>query len=201
VTSLFLGTAQGNNSLEAIGSRLKTTHPSAGTAHLLELAHGDGSLVTVGEQGTLAISEDAGTTWQIVDLGFDISDNLLDVAYGAGRYLVAAGSKGMLTALREDLTRWELTGVPDISSPASIEFLNGQFFAMGRGRIATSVDGLSWQELPSIPEGSFTDITYGAGLYVLVGSSGAIYSSSDLQTWFLEDSDLVDWEKNSHLYG
>ncbi len=193
--------ASGDGKLDSISSKLKNVHPSAGTAHLLEIAHGDGTLVTVGEQGMLAVSEDNGTTWKTIDLGLDVSDSLLDVAYGAGRYLIVAGGTSMLTAEVSDLTKWELTGVTDLSSPNSVDFLNGQFFVIDSNRMATSLDGIAWQQLASIPEGNFTDITYGAGVYVLVGNNGEIYTSSDLQTWFLEDADLDGWERNTNLFG
>lgn len=187
--------------LDQIETRLKNVNPSASTAHLTELAAGDGTMVTVGEQGTLAVSEDNGATWQTVDLGLGASDSLLDVAYGAGRYLIVGGSVSMLTAELNDLTTWELTGVPDLSSPNSVDFLNGQFVVIDGNQIATSTDGVSWQSLASIPEGSFSDITYAAGIYVLVGNDGLIYTSSDLETWFLEDADLDGWEKSTNLFG
>lgn len=187
--------------LANLGARMRVLSPTAGASHLDGLAYGEGFLVAVGERGTLAVSEDAGETWRRVAIGLNLDDSLADVAYGAGRFLVAASGHGLLSASAGALDEWDLSGIPNVDRPQSIDFIEGQFIALDGNTGATSVDGLGWQPLTGLPEGTFTDVAFGAGVYVLVGSNGIIYTSPDLVTWTLQDSDTADWEKGDSLFG
>lgn len=62
---------------------------------------------------------------------------------------------------------------------------NGTFVAIGPRTIATSTDGITWASI--IPEHIITlkDLAFGSNLFVAVGDSGKMLSSSDGKNWSL----------------
>jgi hypothetical protein len=69
-------------------------------------------------------------------------------------------------------------------------YANGQFVAVARGfayynkvaAVMTSPDGITWT-LRNVPNRVWTSITYGAGLFVVVGYGGVVMTSPDGATW------------------
>jgi hypothetical protein len=130
-----------------------------------------------------------------------------DVAYGDGRWIVAAwvtwnnpfspfGSP--LTVLHS----WTSTdGTNFLRSPALRSFYdfgpasqdkfrvrvqhgNGRFLLVsGEDRVRVSTDGLNWEAGPSIGNGPLVDLAFGGGRFVAVGAMGTALSSQNGLDW------------------
>ncbi len=138
-------------------------------------------LVT-GQGGTVVLSTD-GLTWTPVRPFTDGS--FYAIGWGHGRYLGVTGSYPDQNILwsSSDGIFWS-----PVSSPhptlGYMKYAGGFFFNMANGQIQSSTDGSLWTPLNlggSVI--SVTNITYGAGLYVVLADQGAIFTSTDTQTW------------------
>jgi len=78
----------------------------------------------------------------------------------------------------------------------SAKFLNGKFTILtsaypANGVVHLSADGITWETHPITIAGSLYDISYGNGVYVVTGTSGKIFISTDnCVTWI--DKSLAD---------
>lgn len=87
-----------------------------------------------------------------------------------------------------------------VDEPVFAEVVNSLFIIGGTGgMVATSPDGITWTtRTPAIGAGTVFGASYGAGLYVVVGSItgaftyGAIFTSPDLVTWTQRTSTTFD---------
>ena len=109
------------------------------------------------------------------------------IAYNGSNQYVAVGSSGVILT-SSDAQTW----VPRVSNIATnltgVQYVNGNYIALGQGgaigtRITTSSDGVTWTVASFVTTSSMFKVAYGASVYVLVGDSGFIRSSSDLVTW------------------
>jgi hypothetical protein len=65
-----------------------------------------------------------------------------------------------------------------------IKYANENFVAVtGKGRVLTSTDGSSWSVQTLNANTWLVSVTYGGGLWVVVGEGGIIYYSADLKSW------------------
>lgn len=103
----------------------------------------------------------------------------------------AAGA--VVSGLTKIVNKWYPLYNRDVST-GQVRWVNGKAWRFGSGAgVMTSADGLVWETVVPAPElgipGNigFTDIAYGAGLYVMVGglfnSTALIVTSSDGVTW------------------
>ena len=78
-----------------------------------------------------------------------------------------------------------------VQSPAGLTddiwcatFADETFVAVtGKGKVLSSSDGLTWS-VQTVASGTWlVSVTYGAGLWVVVGEGGSIYYSADLKNW------------------
>lgn len=155
------------------------TVDSGSKATLLDLVAGDGLFVAVGEaldQGVILTSLD-GETWTSrpgIPKG-----TVTSVAYGDGMY-VAVGS--LMTLVSTNGLRWELQGGIGPSYVWDVAYGNGRFVSTDAGNLRVSVDGRTWKRA-SAPTGTFTSVTFGAGVFVAAGVSGVVSASVDGVTW------------------
>lgn len=106
------------------------------------------------------------------------------VAYGRNTY-VGTNFQGQFLAYSRDGQRW--TKVEDKQDRwRSITFGGGLFVAVANQSVATSTDGVNWQRTPIDFRGWFSQVAYGNGQFVAVGSSGAVLTSPDGQSWSLQ---------------
>ncbi len=70
--------------------------------------------------------------------------------------------------------------LPGDVSIVGLAYGNGNYFGVGRGKVAKSSDGLNWTVIPNAGDYSMTisSATYGADKYVFFGS-GSIFTSTD----------------------
>jgi photosystem II stability/assembly factor-like uncharacterized protein len=65
-----------------------------------------------------------------------------------------------------------------------VKYANENFVAVtGKGRVLTSTDGTSWSVQTLNANTWLVSVTYGGGLWVVVGEGGIIYYSADLKSW------------------
>ncbi len=152
--------------------------------------------VAFGAAGTLSTSPD-GITWTARDSQFG-ANAITGVAFGAGVWVVcgsgnavspstiSSSADGVTWTRRVSMTRTGLNRV---------RFLNSLFVAVGTFFL-TSADGLTWTQqsntLPKYSGNGFTDVAFGAGVYVAVSgvANGILLSSPDAVTWTARTSNF-----------
>jgi hypothetical protein len=144
------------------------------------ITYGNGLFVVVGDTGANRVmTSPDGINWTLRSvLGND--DNWQSVAYGNNLFVAIANSGDNRTMYSSDGINWTDLGV-NLSSNA-ITFAEGKFTTGTH----YSTNGISWINTnisPIIPFG----ITYGNGIFVVVGQAGTdrIAISSDAITWEL----------------
>jgi len=174
-------TGFGNGS---VGKSLVSLRPSPTGANMLGVTYGGGQFVAVGASGNVAISGN-GTNWVAVNTG--TNQQLNAVAYGNSTY-VAVGNAALVISSPDGST-WTVrsTGASAFQNFNGVAFGNGTFVAVNIvGQVLTSTDGASWSIIGSPPSGTWNNIKYVGGVFVLVGISsgtGAIATSSDGTSW------------------
>lgn len=117
-----------------------------------------------------------------------------DVAYGGGLY-VCVGYNGSIHTSADGIT-WtaQTSGTSQYLKGVVYETDNNQFLVVGyAGTVLTSPGGINWTAQSSGTGIHFRGVSYGNGLYVAVGDSGAIYTSSDGGVnWTARDSEVTD---------
>ena len=120
----------------------------------------------------------------------DIWDDLIGVAYGAGKFVAIGYNNDAWSS--PDGTSW--TPI-DLSAQSlydfeSIAFLNGKFVAFGYGEsgcvVLTSGDGSSWSSTTLSNGDFYAGAAYGIGVYVAVTwseSNSSIYTSANGSGW------------------
>jgi hypothetical protein len=158
----------------------------------------DGFYVGVGLGGRVQVSTN-GTNWSSVT-AYQSSDDLKGIAFGNGVY-VTVGNMGVIRA-SINRTNWAFSSraLSNGGTLYGVEYINGEFVAVGEGRVGAGGSGETAPVLFSGPStywyrrntGSFStiwDVTYGQGLYVLANSFG-IQVSSDGINWTSRSSGL-----------
>ena len=107
------------------------------------------------------------------------------VAYNGTDLYVAAGSNGaILTSSNGQAWTGRFSGVA--TNFDKVAYLNGNWIVMGGSgsgtNLLTSPDGITWTARTA-GTAIFNYAAFGAGVYVVVGASGAVFSSPDLVTW------------------
>lgn len=159
-------------------------------------SNGSGQYVMTGGQAIggglryLATSTDNGVTWTPRTSNYAQDGVIKSVTYGAGKY-VAVGNNGGTISSSDGVTWTNITGSNGGSGGdwGQIVFANGLFVCVGSrpgaDQIRTSADGVTW----TARSGPFTnadgaaDVTFGGGLFVVVGAGGKIATSSNGTTW------------------
>jgi len=149
--NIFVAVGSGGRILTSTDGREWTDRTPAGaTAYLYSVTWGKGRFVAVGENGTVYTSPDAGA-WDEHSVG--TADEIHGVAFGKNRF-VAVGTEKIMTS--SDGISWDIqTYTGDYLH--DITFGNDIFVAVGEisgenGMIRTSVDGLTWAEVTTIPD-------------------------------------------------
>ena len=159
-------------------------------ANLWGVTYGGGRFVIVGD-GIIFNSTD-GVQWNPIPA--TPYGNLRDVAYGDGKYVAVGLNASIITS--SDATTW---AQPYWSGPDlhGIHYDGGKFVAVGIwGVTAISTDGGdTFTVYPATVSTTLWGITYGEGLWVMVGENGDAFTSPDGMVW-----SLVDTHTGNHLY-
>lgn len=108
-----------------------------------------------------------------------LSTVLSNITFGNNAF-VATSRDGLLYS--PDGRSWFVTSVNTVMS--EVAFNETAFVAVGRsGRIASSEDGLSWNDEVSATRRHLMSVAYGNGRWIAVGEMGTVVTSSDSKTW------------------
>lgn len=190
----ILASARGADQVVAVGTRggiwtrlhsaeQWTKAPSFTSGELADVAWGAGRFVAVGTENTgrgVILHSDNGRDWARVALPASATA-LRHIGFGNGVF-VAGGESLVMTS--NDGRAWSTTVLP-MTSPGvgglfGIAFGNGRFVALNNRWMYVSQDGVDWVTLGMV---GISDVAYGEGWFVRVGSGGRIESSLDGLEW------------------
>jgi hypothetical protein len=168
---------------------------------------GDGIFVVAGSSGLILTSPD-GTNW--IGQASTITASLKNVAYGPGIGFVAVGSSSSVSwvTASTDGTNW--TGgvaVPGNEGLAGVTYAPGMFVTVGYyGMVESSPDGYPTNWVAQTSYIIYNDEYYNAGAwngtnFVVVGTAGAVVTSTDGITWTSRASAVVTTPLRGVGYG
>lgn len=175
--------------------------PAFGAATIQSIAYGNGVYVAVGASGYLATSTN-GTSWTARTSTFGTT--AIDCVHFYNGLFVIGGASGK-RAWSEDGITWTATAVfgAGTENVAGITCSNtsGIWTAVGGAKAETSVDGRTWVASGTVfGTKTMYAVAFGAGMYVAVGSAGAIYTSTNGAAWTVRTSSSTA-DINSVAYG
>jgi hypothetical protein len=141
------------------------------------VAYGNGMFVLVGPYGLIGTSPD-GSTWSYRYSG--TTNHLNGVAFGQGHWIAAGQNNTILTS--SDGMKWtKLTPSMNIGNTdfTDVIYHNHFLFTGTNGKILRFVGNQWWSNPASSTYKHLNTITYGNGLYLAAGNSGALVKSVD----------------------
>jgi hypothetical protein len=141
---------------------------SGGTSPVNYLAGGSFSFTYVSQNGT---------TWN--SGGHSGSSGITSITYGGGLF-VAGGNSGMLET-SSDLITWSLRTSGISTNINGLAYGSSLFLAAG-SEVRLSTNGIDWTA-GTATASPINGVTFGAGKFVGVSASGAIYTTTDGLTW------------------
>ncbi|MBI5772005.1 MAG: immunoglobulin domain-containing protein [Verrucomicrobia bacterium] len=142
--------------------------------------------VAVGTGGSYSSTD--GTTWASRASG--TSNQLNDVAFGAGKF-VAVGTSGVVLT-SADGSIWAIGTSGTTNQLRGVTFVNDRFIAAGdAGTLLASTDGLAWTALTSGTAQNLYRAAFGGGTYVVTGASGTVLTSTNGTAWTLRSTTIT----------
>lgn len=164
ITDVIRGIAFGNSIYVVVGQKgvilsssdgiSWTTRTSGSSNYLYGVSYLNEKFIAVGKSGTILTSTD-GITWSTKTSG--ISTNLKEVSYGNGVY-VAIGTGGTILS-STDTETWTSRDGASGDDLWAIDFGNNTFLT-GGSNIYRSYNGVSWDNISSIPAQAIKFIDY-----------------------------------------
>lgn len=120
-----------------------------------------------------------------------------DILHGNGRFV---GFNADYTGVSFDGETWEFYSNPTGTGAFRGHVFDGaRFVRIIAGDAGFSTDGINWTTETLVNAPAFvTDLTFGEGVYVTVGQSGNIYSSTDAISWTKRDAGINDHINTVH---
>ncbi|TYK32848.1 beta propeller repeat protein [Bacteroides pyogenes] len=148
--------------------------------------YGNGKFIVTSMDGSYTTSSD-GVNWSKT---VKFETPLISTAFGNGKFVATTSSHPRQVRYSSDGINWSSPSNVSIASYLwnYICFCNGRFFVIDvfQGWLSTSRDGVNWEN-PYHPGSSFPtgmrSITYGAGKYVALRTSGSTSISTDGKKW------------------
>lgn len=196
------GVVYGGGRFVAVGATFYSSGPmvaytstnNAGSFDMVELhvggklndvTYGEGLYVAVGTGGNVFTSTN-GTDW--IPQASTVTDNLTDVAYGNGRFVVTGGFSAPLLESTNGVM-WTAPLSAGAFLARTVAYGNGRFVAVG-SKVYTLSDGGSWTEEATVPTNFISSLSFVDGQFVGVGNN-FIESSPDGVTWTSHNSGTV----------
>ncbi len=149
-----------------------------GSSHIEDVAYGNGLWVACGGDGKISTSTN-GTSWTARNSGISVSIN--SISFGQGKFIATIRNSSTLIT-STDGVNWSSGGNCSISNLVCIRYCNGLWIASGTLRgLAISPDGVHWTTKSSEIDEDVNGISAALDSHVsmvLVGDSGAVYTSS-----------------------
>ncbi len=172
---------------------------------LWSLTLADGLFFAIGDKETVFTSTN-GQTWTLRNSGN--TSSFKGLAAGAGKFIVV-GTSGVITVSSNSVD-WTDANKGFRARLFNCTWVNGQFIAVG-GRdsggfltdavIMTSSNGLSWRTQEFTNTTFLAGIASGGGNYIAVGSAGAVFVSSNAESWTLVSIPEPGWDFTDVTYG
>jgi hypothetical protein len=153
---------------------------------LTSVAFGSGTYVSVGSWGRIERSVD-GKDWQRVPVEF--GGYFYGLAHGNSRFVAVGGDADGNPFLGVAFTSpdgktWTRHDLGQIGALNDVDFVNGQFLAVGEnGVILTSLDGETWELRTTGVREAVRGAAYGGGNYLVTAAGGLILASKDGVVW------------------
>lgn len=165
------------------------SHDSGTTNSLKDATYAGGQWIAVGTEGTIVRSRD-GVNWTSIftSPAYDLNG----VAYGNGVFLVAGdgpSNQNGSVFRSQDGVSWSQVNFNPGKNLRGVKFADGAFFFPANdGQLFQTTNGTAGSfnmiaNLSNLSAGNLRDLTFGAGLWTLVGNDGAIFTSMDLVSW------------------
>lgn len=153
-----------------------------------DIAYGNGVWVVVGNGGAVYRSTDGGVTWTFATISGSMRWVAVMWVPWAGLFVAAAnnGTTDRIATSPDGLT-WTRRTTPSALSFVNVGYGPGVALAVGlSGLCYRSTDCITWASV-AMPSGTWNAVTWGAGLFVAVGSAGVqqVATSPDGITWTL----------------
>ena len=198
-TEALTGISYGNGMFIAVGDNGCILSSSDGinwnvlstltTSVILNVKYINHTFYAIGGAGVIITSLD-GIEWNVKKSGTtksSFSNSQLFKTIKVNNKIYAGGFGGYLIN-SSDGTNWNQKKITTLNI-YDIIYINNLLIAVtgansGTGNsILVSFDGENWEETQNISDTGLQGITYGNGLYIVVGKDGRILSSEDLVTW------------------
>lgn len=149
------------------------------------VAFGKGRFVATADDRTLAISEDAGRTWNRLS---DLPPQDYSVVHYANGQFVAIGTDKVIVS--QDGLAWSSYAVTNVPGILTLNYWNGRFVATGgSGIVSTSMDGQSWNST-NITDKSLSIVAVGPDELLAVDSGIVLLHSTDGVSWTKQPAKL-----------
>ncbi len=190
------------------GHQLKGLWEGGNTHHMINGYgdYADGTFIVVGDNHHVFYSHDAGETWGYSQIPAEAGKSQQGIAYGNGVFLV--GYDAHVARSEDGGKTWELRehGLEGRRAWRGLSFVKDQFWLTGRfGKHSrSSKEGLTWEDLPDAPGGTFVASEKGTLINVERGRPDILRSTDDGTTWETVQEtpkDDVTWDMAFAVYG
>ena len=161
-----------------------TVSPIVNTG-MRSLAYGNGIYVAIANDNKVYYSID-GVSWQLTATPLSTtitSGRVVSVCFGGGMF-VACGADDRLISSTDGIN-WTFRNT---LAAGILSYANGKWFGSGYygANKWRSNDGLGWNTIPAlIYNRAYSNVVFSNGKYIIAGSDGMIYSSTDGISWSL----------------
>jgi hypothetical protein len=128
---------------------------------------------------------DSSWSWTVTTSGTTANIRTITYAAPLGLY-VLAGASG-ITRTSTDGVNWTAQTSGTTNSISQVKYLNGQFVMLAGNQVRTSANGISWT-LRYTDSSTLNGVTFGDGVFVVVGTSGRILTTTDLTSYTVRTS-------------
>lgn len=161
--------------------------------NLVDIAYHDGLYVAVGSRSSFGYihttADPTSQEWTEYPLYQPAQFNAIPmaVAHFGGAWIITEFSG--LAAITTDFENFERVSTGTTFEFSQLREIGGRLYSPGRNGVTSTSNGRDWQfvEITPAPQFvDFTDIAYGAGLFVIVGRSsgqGVLYTSGNGTDW------------------
>lgn len=149
---------------------------------IYDVAFGAGVFLAADIESQKVLTSPDGVNWSETAT---LPNYVTTVTYSAELGLFFAGGQSGYIISSDDASTWITRTTGTTVAIQKIREVNGRVVATASGgTILHSVNGTDWTVVP-VPafSGQLLDVAYKSGVYVVVGQSGSIFTSTDLSTW------------------